>query len=194
MAALLTFGGIIQLIPAIRKYCPQIHRWNGRGYIAMAIASSLAGLYLLLTRDAFGGIMATWGLGVNGLLIMVFGAVTWAYARNKNYAMHRVWALRLFLAVSGVWFFRIGLMLWLFIFRAPVGFDPETFTGPFLTFLSFGGYLLPLALLELYLYAARQENHIVKAGVAAALFFGTVSMSFGILAATLGLWWPRIGV
>jgi hypothetical protein len=31
--------------------------------------------------------------------------------------------------------------------HGPAGFDPKAFTGPFLTFWSFGNYLLPLAIL-----------------------------------------------
>ena len=37
--------------------------------------------------------------------------------------------------MNGVWFFWLGLLLWLMIHQQPVGFDPKTFTGPFLTFL-----------------------------------------------------------
>ena len=50
---------------------------------------------------------------------------------------------------SGVWFFRVGLMLWVVVNQGPAGFDTETFRGPFLTFLSLAQSLLPLAILEL---------------------------------------------
>jgi hypothetical protein len=193
LAALITLGGIIQVIPKIRTRFPAIHRWNGRVYITMAIIISLAGLYLIITRGAFGGLVASYALGLNGVLIIAFGLTSWLRAAAGNYAAHRAWALRLFLTASGVWFFRVGLMLWLFIFRAPVGFDPETFTGPFITFLYFGCYLLPLAFLESYSYAQRRANKILTYTVATLITIATLLMAFGILAATLGLWLPRMG-
>lgn len=193
LAAMITFGGILQVIPKIRTRFPAIHRWNGRVYITMAIIISLAGLYMIMTRGAFGGPMASYALGINGVLIIAFGLTAWLRAAAGHYAVHRVWALRLFIAASGVWFFRVGLMLWLFIFRAPVGFDPETFTGPFLTFLFFACYLLPLAFLESYFYAQRRTSNILKYTVATLITIATLLMAFGILAATLGLWLPRMG-
>ena len=47
--------------------------------------------------------------------------------------VHRRWAIRLFLAVSGVWFFRVGLMFWIGANQGAVGFDPASFTGPALS-------------------------------------------------------------
>jgi len=38
-----------------------------------------------------------------------------------------------------------------FVIKGPVGFEPNTFTGPFLNFFSLADYLLPLAILEIYL-------------------------------------------
>lgn len=192
LAAIVTLGGIIQLIPKIRTAFPVIHRWNGRVYISLAILIGLAGLYLIIRRGAVGGVVASYALGANAVLMILFGVVAWSYAKVKKYQTHRLWAFRLFFAASGVWFFRIGLMLWLFIFRAPVGFDPNTFTGPFLTFLYFACYLLPLAFLELYFYAQRQTRTFLKYGVALSVFAVTICMGLGILSATLGLWLPRI--
>lgn len=193
LAAIVTVGGMIQIIPKIRTSYPLVHRWNGRIYISLAILIGLTGLYLIVTRGAFGGIVASYALGANALLMVLFGIVAWRYARIKKYQIHRCWALRLFFVASGVWFFRIGLMLWLFIFRAPVGFDPNTFTGPFLTFLYFACYLLPLAFLELYFYAQRQNNAHLKYGVGMSIFAVATFMGLGILSATLGLWLPRVG-
>lgn len=192
LAAFVTFGGVIQVIPFIRHRFPGLHRWNGRVYILMAMVISIAGIYLVTTRGAFGGPVASWALGVNGVLIIAFGGIAWRYARIQNYALHGVWAFRMFLAASGVWFFRVGLMLWLFIFRAPVGFDPETFTGPLITFLYFSCYLLPLTFWELYLYAQKQKTKVVKSGIALLFLFVTLLMAFGIMAVAVGLWWPRI--
>ncbi len=34
------------------------------------------------------------------------------YALARNIDAHKRWAVRTFIVVSGVWFFRVGLMLW----------------------------------------------------------------------------------
>ena len=101
-------------------------------------------------------------------------------------------ALRLFLAVSGVWFFRVGLMFWLIANRGPAGFDPQTFSGPFLTFLAFAQYLLPLALLELYLRAQQSRRGLTKLATAALLALATLAMAAGIAGAALVMWLPRL--
>jgi hypothetical protein len=44
-----------------------------------------------------------------------------------------------------VWFFRLGLTLWLLVHQAPVGFDPKTFSGPFLIVLTLAQSLVPAA-------------------------------------------------
>ena len=54
---------------------------------------------------------------------------------NHQLKAHREWAIRLFLVVSGVWFFRVFLMLWLTINQGPAGFDIETFQGPALKYI-----------------------------------------------------------
>ena len=82
---------------------------------------------------------------------MVFATLALRYALARDFKTHRRWALRLFMVVNGVWFFRVGLMFWIAVNQGPVGFDPKTFRGPFLSFWAFADYLLPLAILELYL-------------------------------------------
>jgi hypothetical protein len=100
--------------------------------------------------------------------------------------------LRLFLAVSGVWFFRVGLMFWIVANQGPVGFDPKTFTGPFLTFLAFAQYLLPLALLELYFRAEASTATYRRLAMAAALAVVTLAIAVGIVAAARILWLPHL--
>ena len=97
------------------------------------------------------------------------------------------WALRLFIAVNGVWFFRVGLMLWLIVWQAPVGLDPQTFTGPFLYVLSFAQFLLPLAVLEIYL-RARHRGALLALG----LVLLSLATAGGIFGATMMMWLPRM--
>ncbi|MEO8057756.1 MAG: DUF2306 domain-containing protein [Burkholderiales bacterium] len=192
LAAVITVGGPLQLVPHIRTYAPSFHRWNGRLYVLTAFTMSASGLYMLLTRGTVGDVSQHTAIGLNAALIMLCAALAWRNALAREFAAHRRWALRLFLAVSGVWFFRVGLMLWLVVNRRPAGFDPATFQGPFLTFLAFAQFLLPLAVLELYLRARDRAGVQGRIAMAAALSVLTVAMAVGIVGAVMGMWLPRL--
>jgi Predicted membrane protein (DUF2306) len=189
---LVLLGGLIQLLPPLRRRAPTLHRWNGRVYLLLALLLSVGGMVMLLTRGTVGGLWQQVGTAVNGLVIAICAAMAWRHARARRFDLHRRWALRLFPNVSGVWFFRIGLMAWLLIFRAPVGFDPKTFSGPFLTALAFGQFLVPLAVLELVFRAQSSPSPALRHMTAALLMVLTGLTALGIVAATLGMWLPRL--
>jgi uncharacterized membrane protein len=191
LAFMVTFAGMLQVVPRIRSTVPTFHRWNGRVYVVVAMAAALGGLYLLWVRGTAGDTGQHLGLTLNSLFILVCAVMTYRFAIARDVAHHRHWALRLFLVVGGVWFFRVGLMLWLLIHQAPVGFDEKTFTGPFLTGLAFAQTLVPLAVLELYLRAQRSESAPKKISMAAALCVLTVAMGGGIFGAAMGMWLPN---
>lgn len=94
--------------------------------------------------------------------------------------------------MSGAWFFRVGFALSLALFKGPFGFDPTTFQGPFLTFMAFAQYLLPLAVLELYLRAQDRASAPGRIAMAAGLLALTVAMGLGIFAASMVFWLPGI--
>jgi Predicted membrane protein (DUF2306) len=189
----LTLGGLLQLVPQIRAYAPRFHRWNGRFYVVGAMIAAIGGLYLMWVRGTVGDTGQHLGTSFNAVLILVFAAMAFKYARARDFTTHRRWALRLFLAVSGVWFFRVGLLLWLLIHQKPVGFDAETFIGPFLTFLTFAQTLVPLAILELYFRAQRSSTKSsVRIAVAALIALLATATAAGIFGATMALWLPRI--
>lgn len=191
MAAVITFGGTLQLVPQIRKHAIAFHRWNGRLFILIAFAISLAGLYLTLIRGSTTTPLGIIGISLNGLLIMVFAAFALVYARARNIKAHRRWALRTFLVVNGVWFFRVGLFGWIIINQGPVGVG-ENFNGPFISIWSFANYLLPLAMLEAYLYAQERGGDTAKFTVAGLLFALTLVMAVGIFGAVMAIWLPYI--
>ena len=192
MAAIITFGGLLQLLPAVRARVPVLHRWNGRLYMVIAITISLGSLYLVWVRGTVGDTSQHLGSTLNAFLILLCVALAWRFAKARDFASHRRWALRLFLVVSGVWFFRVGLMLWLLIHQAPVGFDPDTFTGPFLTFLVFAQTLIPLAVLEIYLRAQGSVKPSARYAVAVGVVALTLAMGAGIFGAFMMMWWPRM--
>ena len=108
IAFVITIGGTLQPIPQIRAYAPAFHRWNGRLYIVIAFVTSLAALYMIWTRDTFGGILINdISVSLNAVLIMVFAAIALRYAMARRIDVHRRWALRTFMVVSGVWFTRV---------------------------------------------------------------------------------------
>ena len=191
-AAIIMFGGLLQLIPQIRTHAPRFHRWNGRVYMATAVAATLTGIYMVWFRGSAGHAAQQVAITINGLLILACAFMTVRLAMARKLAAHRRWALRLFLVVSGVWFFRVGLMFWIAVNGGPVGFDPATFRGPFLVFLGFAQYLLPLAVLELYLRATDSGSAASRSAMAAVLVILALAMGVGIGVATMGMWWPHI--
>lgn len=193
MALAIILGGLLQLLPSLRKHMASFHRWNGRAYMVMATGLALGGLCLVWIRGGVvGDLPQHLGTSINAVLILVFVAMAWRAARERAFEQHRRWALRLFLAVSGVWFFRVGLMLWLVLNLAPVGFDPKTFIGPTLTALTFLQTLLPLAVLEGYFLAQKTSLVPVRWMVISLLAVATLATLAGSGAATMMMWWPNM--
>lgn len=185
-------GGALQLIPVLRRRLPTLHRWTGRTYVVSAGILSLGGIFLIAHGWAVGSILMKAATIGNGLVIVGCAAAVLIFARRRKFDSHRRWALRLFIAVSGVWFFRIMLMAWIMAFQGPVGFDPVTFTGPLLVTLNFAQYLLPLAVLELYLRVQDRGTAALRLGTAGLLFGLTLLTAGGIIAATISMWLPRM--
>lgn len=192
LAAIIIICGPLQIISQTKKYMPTFHRWSGRLYIFTAVITSLSGLIMVWTRGSVGGLAQHISISVNAILILVSVFFTVRYALNDDLKRHRMWALRLFLVVNGVWFFRVGLMFWLLINGRPVGFNPDTFEGPFLIFLSISQYTIPLILLELYQRAKMGKSGSLNLAVSALLALFTLVMAIGIFGATVGIWLPRI--
>ena len=192
LAAVVSIGGPFQLAPQSRQRFPRLHRINGKVYIAAAFIMALSGLYLTWVRGSVGGLAGDLAITLNAVLLVAFAIPTYRLARARRMAQHQRWAWRLFMVMSGVWFFRIGLMLWLALWGRPVGFDPQTFTGPFLTALNYGQYLVPLALLEVYFYLKQRPASWRQAAYGGFLWVCTLLTAGGIVAATLAMWLPRV--
>lgn len=191
-AVVIVLLGGLQLIPAIRRRWPAFHRWSGRVYLGAALILSLGGLYLVWSRDSLSGLTNDLAISLNALLILAFAVMTLHTAMTRRLVAHRRWALRLFIAVGGVWFFRVGLMFWLLVNQGPVGFDPATFRGPALVVLGFAQFLLPLAVLELYLRAQASDRPHFRRIVAVNLAVLTAVMATRIFAASAVMWLPRL--
>lgn len=193
-AVVIVAAGVLQLWPRLRERWPAVHRWTGRTYLLSASTLSLGGLWLVWARGgAAGDLSQHLAITVNAVLILWCAAMAWRAAQQRRIAQHRVWALRLFVTASGVWLFRIVLMAWLGAWRAPVGFDPRTFSGPFLTALAWGVYVIvPLVMLEAVRRVQRSTSGTAHAVVAALLTMVTLGTAFGITMAAVGMWWPKL--
>lgn len=190
LAAVLTFGGPLQFMTGIRRRFPIFHRWNGRIFYLTAFITALAGMYMITTRGAHGGTSGYLGNTLNAILIFGFGTMAWRTALQKDFVAHRKWAIRAFLMVNGVWFFRVGYSLWILLtgFQAPG--TSANLDGPFDIFLSFGHSLIPLLICEYYLYSKSTSNPIVKKR--ATMVFGVLSvlLAAGIVMLTQVFWAP----
>ncbi|WP_439471360.1 DUF2306 domain-containing protein [Brevundimonas sp.] len=188
LAAVLTLAGLMQLIPDLRRNRPRLHRWTGRLFLTLAAVMALSGVWLTVVRQSWLSSISGVAILLDAVLILIFGAMALRRALQRRFEVHRVWAMRTFMVVSGVWFLRIGLMGWILVNRGPVGMT-DTMSGPADIVMAFGSYLIPLAVLELYLAATRSRHAALKVLAAllvsaAALFtavgvFGTVALMWG---------------
>ena len=187
IAFVVTVGGTLQLIPAIRARAPAFHRWNGRLYILLAFVTSIAALYMVWTRDTFGPDTLELSVSLNAVLIMAFAALTWRHAMARRFDLHHRWALRTFMVMSGVLFLRViyacigvatqGAM-------APgIGSEMD---GPVDLVISLSSFLLPLAVLELYLWAGRRKGAVAKLTAASVVFLAAGATSLGVFGLAIG--------
>jgi hypothetical protein len=186
LALAVMVGGPLQLIPALRARFPIFHRWNGRTYMLGVLFASVAGLIMMWGRGPYSVGVKLGGTG-NALLIFVFLALALRTALSRKFVDHRRWALRLFIAGSAVWFFRVILMAWVMAV-GPVGIDFETASGPFLELMAFGQYVIPLAVLEAYFRAKDSKNPTKQRVIASILMVCTLVMCGGIAVASLDEW------
>lgn len=192
MAAIITIGGPLQLMKKVRSKFPRFHRINGRIYITSAFLISLAGLYLAWFRSMSGGLIGAIFITINASLILLCAYYTIKYAVARKLKTHRKWAIRLFLAMSGVWFFRVFLMFWIMINQGVVGFDMETFQGPALNMLYTFSYILPVLFAGLYFRAKESSSVNGKRALSIFILFLSLCTLLGTFTATMGMWLPRI--
>lgn len=190
MAAVITFGGLVQLVPAIRSRWPAVHRWNGRLYLLSALALALGGLWLTWGRGTWLNLIGAFGITLDALLILAFAAMAYRTARARRFADHRRWALRLFAVASAVWFMRVGYMAW-GIASGGAGIG-KAMDGPFDIFLAFANSLLPLAVTELYLRAGTHGTPAAKTSVAALLGVSGLVILAGSAGAWMMMWSPYL--
>lgn len=187
LAAALVFGGLLQLTPALRQRAPWFHRWTGRVYIASAFAVAAAGLFLNAHRGA-GGFDPV-AITLNAILIFLFGGVALGFAMARQIGSHRRWAMRLFLAVGGVWFLRVGMAAF-FMVAMTIAPSLKAKGAEVFAAWSYGSYLVPLVLLQLYFVVKDRGSDGAKFAMAALLGLLTLVMAAGSVGAAAGMWLP----
>lgn len=191
-AVTIILAGLFQLIPQIRDRAPALHRWNGRLYVVTAFTISLAGLYMMWIRGSVGDLAQHIGSSLMAVLIMLCAVMALRYALARDFKTHRRWALRLYLVVSASLFIRAAIFLSFLLNRGPFGFDPSTFTGPFLTFITYAQYLVPLAVLEIYFRTQDRGGAPSRFAMATGLSVLGLGLAAGIFAVTMAVWAPTI--
>ena len=191
LASVVTFAGLMQLVPALRRAFPGWHRWTGRTFLVIACFMALSGVWLAVVRGTYLSVISAVAILINGLLILVFAALAWRHAVKRRFDRHRIWAMRTFMVVSGVWFLRVGLMGWVVVNQGPVGMRDDM-SGPADIVLTFGSYLIPLALLELYFRAGRSANAVLKTFAAALVFAAAAFTAVGVFGTIAFMWAPHL--
>jgi uncharacterized membrane protein len=178
LAAVIAFGGALQLVPQIRARALAFHRWNGRVFMVTALGLSVSGLYMVWIRGSNPSMVGRLSISLNAVLIVAFAVLAWRSARRRDLAVHRRWALRLYLVANAQWFMRVIVMAWVLVNRA-MGVK-VAFGGPFIYFADFACFLLPLAVLELYLLARDKGGPRGRLAVAGLLIVMTLLMTVGM--------------
>ncbi|MDQ1191631.1 hypothetical protein QE419_000397 [Brevundimonas vesicularis] len=191
MAAVVTLGGLMQLWPALRRRLPRLHRWTGRVFLIVALFMALSGAWLTIVRGTWLSEISAVAILGDAVLILVFAVFAWRRALQRRFEAHRVWAMRAFMAVSGVWFLRSGLMAWIILCQGPVGMT-KILSGPTDIVLTFGSYLIPLAVLELYLAAGRSPRTAPKIAVAALVCLAALYTAVGVFGTAAFMWGPYL--
>ena len=188
MAAVVTFGGTLQLVPQFRRRAPGLHRWIGRIFLVAAIGAALGGIWMIWVRQATLGTANSYGTTGNALLILAFSSLAWRAALQHDFARHRRWAMRTFIVANGVWFLRVGAIG---VGAAAMGLGLEIDQDAFFNVMLFACYLVPLAILELY-FLAQTGGAAARIAMAVGLSLATLLMSVGIGGAWFALFAPAL--
>lgn len=186
LAAVIAFGGVLQMIPQIRQRAPWFHRWTGRAFMLAALTGAITGLWMTWVRRvglSGGSLLDHAAITIDAGLIIAFCAVAWALIRRRRMELHRRWALRLFMVANGVWFLRLGIFGW-YLLTGGVGMT-DNLDGPVNLIMNYACYLLPLAVLELYLRVKDRGTFGGRFATAAILLLSTGFMCVGIFALSM---------
>jgi hypothetical protein len=189
LAAAVTIGGLLQLVPVIRKRAPGWHRWIGRIFFSIAVVMAASGLWLTWVRHTYLSVISGIAVSLDGILILACAIMAWRLALRRDFAAHRRWAMRAFMVVNGVWFLRVGMMAWVLLSGGGIGMN-DSLSGSADIVIQFGAYLVPLAVLEAYFRAQLSDGRLMKNAGAVLVFASAAITTIGIAGAITFMWWP----
>lgn len=190
LAAVITLGGTLQLIPQLRQRVPALHRWMGRTFLAVSVFMAVGGIVLIWGRGTRLNDVTGLATTIDGILILVAAAFALYFIRRRQIDRHRRWAMRLFIFVSGVWYLRVGYMAWgITTGGAGIG---ERMNGPADYALAYACFLLPWAVLELYLRACDSRAVAAKLGMAGVMLAAAGLTALGVFGAWMVIWSPHV--
>ena len=183
--------GCTQLIGAVRRRLPMVHRWLGRVYVSAAVLAGAGGLTFIVTKGTIGGTVMNIGFALYGVLTILAAAQTIRHARAQRMDLHRAWALRLFALAIGSWLFRMDYGFWLLL--ADGAGHTRNFRGPFDVVMAFFFYIPNLLVAEAFIRARRiTAPPVLKLGAAGALAAATGFLLLGTYFFTTEYWGPAI--
>jgi hypothetical protein len=191
LAAMLVVGtGLIQLIPAVRKRAPRLHRWSGRVFLSLGMLAALSGLTLKMLRtDTVWWHELGSAIAGNTLLILIFSALAWWYARKRQFVLHQRFALRAFVVIAGVFFLRAGFFGSISLVKA---LSLPITAGALFSVWAYLSYLLPLLILEFIWW--QPGNRLGQHLRSAILWLVAVFLLIGCAALLVGIYLPLMGV
>ncbi|KAK0332497.1 hypothetical protein LTR94_024599 [Friedmanniomyces endolithicus] len=152
---------------------------------------AVSGAGLTVVRGTYLSQISAVAILGNAVLILAFASLAWRTAIKRQFQAHRLWAMRTFMVVSGVWFLRVGLMGWGVVNQGPVGMN-KTMSGPADIVLTFGSYLIPLAFFELYERAKASSRPSVRLWMSGLLVLASAYTAVGVFGAIAFMWLPYL--
>ena len=190
LAFWITASGPLQFIPQVRDRFRTFHRWNGRFYLTVALLTSSGALILTYLRPHFGSLALLVVNTADGVLIIAFGCLALRAALQRRFDDHRRWALRMFIVVSGVWFFRLGYGFYFFITAGKMP-GSHNLTGPADIAVA-STWVVALAGLEFYLFAQRRRSGALKLAAAAMAIAAAGIVLVSSYSAAQMFWLPTL--
>lgn len=186
----LLLAGPIQLIRTVRERVPRLHRWIGRTYALLALATGVGGLVFIGIQGTIGGIPMALGFALYGTLIIIAAVETVRHARARRYDRHRAWAIRLFALVIGSWLYRMDYGFWTVAHGTG---HTHTFNGPFDHVMDYFFYLPNLVIAEAFIRARDLRlREITKRATAVLLGVAALFLMVSTYFFTVRHWGPGI--
>ena len=183
--------GSIQLIDAVRKRFPAVHRWIGRIYVVSCLLAAVGGLAFIVTKGTIGGLVMDIGFSLYGVLMFIAAIQTYRLAIAGNIEKHRLWALRLYALAIGSWLYRMDYGFWLLLTNG-LG-HTRLFSGPFDSVMAFFFYIPNLLVVEAFTRAnSYKASPVLRIASSFVLLFATGFLLLGTYYFTLYYWGPAI--